>query len=223
VTVGLDSSGNGEISQVSCTSPPTPDIDKVLSALSGSDSACTVGDRTFQDQVTDQTYCLEDIYVMGLGSGSSGAAAPAPSPSAPSPSPTQAAGFAYGFCSAFWPVLEKMNAAVAKGHINRSTGNETWARGTWPGPAGVRSWNRALHMLDQQATAVGQGEIAGDAFDAQMLAGYNPNVSGNTGAIGLGNETMDIAMTCAPGGTQTGSMTIDSYKTFDGFTWLPGD
>jgi hypothetical protein len=217
VTVGVDSSGNGEISQVSCEHPPTPDIDKVLSVLSGSDGTCAVGDRTFQDQVTNETYCLEDIYVMGLGSGSSTAAGPSPSPSA-----TQSAGYAFDFCAAAWPALEKMNAAVDKGKTG-SSGDEAWAPGTWPGPATIKHWNKVLRTLDRQATAEGQGGVASDAFESQMPGGYNPNTDQDLAAIGLGNETLDIAMTCAPGGQQTGSSAIDSYTTFDGFTWYPGD
>jgi hypothetical protein len=65
--------------------------------------------------------------------------------------------------------------------------------------------------------------VAADAFQSRLPAGYNPNIYQDQPAVVLGVETMDIAMTCAPGGRQTGSSAIDSYTTFYGFSWYPGN
>lgn len=215
VVVGVDQSGNGTIGRVSCTNPPA-DFDKAVTVVSGSNSVCTVGDRTFQDQVTNATYCLEDLYNMAAGQGGSSAAA------SPSPSSSASSGFAFSFCSPAWPALEQMNKAVHAGHVN-SFGDMVWKPGVWPGPATISSWNQVLTSLASAANTAGQSAVSSEAQQAQLPTGYNPSSDNGNLAIALGNQTLLIAQACAPGGEATGVSTVDSYKTFDGFTWYPGD
>jgi hypothetical protein len=223
VVVGLDSTGNGTISGVSCTNPPA-DFDKVVAVEDGSSAACTTGDRTFQDQATGKTYCLEDLYNMAAGSGanSNSNSSPAAQNAAPSATPSQSTGFAFDFCRPAWKPLEQMNAAVQKGQVDQY-GEMTWPNGAWPDAQTIATWNQVLDALSQQATAAGQSELASDAFQGKMQPGYNPQSDNGNGAIALGNETLNIAVACAPGGQQTGQSTISTYTSYDGFTWRPGN
>lgn len=219
VVVGQDQTGNGTISGVPCGNAPA-DFDKVLSVVNNTNGVCYEGDRTFVDDVTGNTYCLEDEYNMAAGDGNSAAASPTPAPT-----PTSA--FAFSFCSQYWAPLEAMNAA-AYAATQAEVATQASANPPplpWPSGATVTTWNQDLEALYKTATTVGQSQIAGDAYQAEMLPNYNPNTDQDLGAIALGNMTLQIAQLCQTGGTATGVSTVDTYTTTypAKFVWYPGD
>jgi hypothetical protein len=188
-----------------------------MQVLQGTGVACTTGNRTFIDESAGVTYCLEDVYDLAAGASSGDGAG-----GTPTPSPTTSGGFAFAFCGPAIPALEQMNATVHKGHVDQF-GNLVYPAGVWPGSSTIGHWNKVLLALSRQASSAGQSGVDSDAYDAQMRQGYQPTSDGGLGAIALGNETMNIAMACAPGGPETGSSAVESYQTPDGFTWYPGN